>query len=250
MIILPKFFPVFKTLYVNLIHIKNLIFGGKNMNDDCCVEIDSIDMIETLASNIDMIDMMLLTQSLTAGKNNILLVDSRDTTFHLKKLCYDSSFAVPGYDLTDKFKNMMRSGINCVYILEHEKMNELALYFINHGISVGIIKDVDNKSILRMNKKEIERNISKETISYYKYQYLQWCKETNFVDYPHILEERIRELFKMLNFAGIENNEMEKTNFDRWLTEMLQLTNQYYELAIYPLVKWCVVNQLSNHTNI
>ena len=123
------------------------------MTNECCVEIDTI---ETLTSNIDMIDTMLLNQALTAGKNNILIVDSRDITFHLKKLCYDSSFAIPGYDLDDKFKNMMRSGINGVYLLEHQKMNDLALYFINNGISVGILKDVDNKAILRMNKKEIE----------------------------------------------------------------------------------------------
>lgn len=217
------------------------------MNDACCVEIDTIEM---LSNNIDMIDTMLLTQSLTAGKNNILIVDSRDITFHLKKLCYDSSFAIPGYDLDDKFKNMMRSGINGVYLLEHQKMNDLALYFINNGISVGILKDVDNKAILRMNKKEIERTIQKESVSYYKYQYLQWCKDTDFVDYPHILENKIRELFKSLDFCGIEHNEIESTNFDRWLQDMLALTNQYYELAIYPLVKWCFITQLSNHTNI
>jgi hypothetical protein len=217
------------------------------MNEGTCVEIDTIEM---LSNNIDMIDMILLNQSLTSGKNNILLVDSRDSVFALKKICYDSSFAIPGYDLTDKFKNMTRSGINCVYILEHEKMNELALYFINHGISVGILKDVDNKSILKMNRKEIERTIQKESISYYKYQYLKWCTETNFVDYPHVLENKIRDLFKLLNFSGIENNEMERTQFDRWLTDMLMLTNQYYELAIYPLVRWCFVNQLANHTNI
>lgn len=135
------------------------------MNNECCVEIDTIEM---LSNNIDMIDTMLLTQALTAGKNNILIVDSRDSVFHLKKLCYDSSFAIPGYNLTDKFKNMINNNIKCVYILEHEKMDELALYFINHGIAVTILKDVDNKSILRMNRKEIERNISKESISYCK----------------------------------------------------------------------------------
>jgi len=214
------------------------------MVNECCVEIDTI---ETLTSNIDMIDVMLLNQSLTSGKNNILIVDSRDTTFHLKKLCYDSSFAVPGYVLDDKFKNLMRTGINCVYLLEHDRMNDLALYYINHGVSVGILKDIDNKAILRMNKKEIERNIQKESISYYKYQYLQWCKETNFADYPHILENKIRELFRVLDFCGIESNETERTQFDKWLTEMLMLTNNYYELAIYPLVKWCFVTQLSNH---
>lgn len=214
------------------------------MVTESCVEIDTIEM---LSNNIDMIDTMLLTQALTAGKNNILLVDSRDSVFHFKKICYDSSFAVPGYNLDDKFKNMMKNNINCVYLLEHEKMNDLALHFINSGIAVSIIKDVDNKSILRMSRKEIERNISKESISYYKYQYLQWYKETNFVDYPHILEEKIRELFKMLNFCGIEHNEIESTKFDRWLTEMLMLTNQYYELSLYPLVKWCFVNQLANH---
>ena len=142
---------------------------------------------------------------------------------------------------------MMKNNINCIYLLEHDKINELALYFINHGVSVNILKDVDNKSVLRMSKKEIERNISKETISYYKYQYLKWCTETNFVDYPHVLENKIRELFKVIDFVGIENNESERTQFDRWLTDMLQLTNQYYELAIYPLVKWCLVNQLANH---
>jgi hypothetical protein len=217
------------------------------MNKGTCVEIDTIEM---LSNNIDMIDVMLLNQSLTAGKNNILIVDSRDTTFHLKKLCYDSSFAVPGYVLDDKFKNLMRNGVNSVYLLEHEKMDELALYFINHGVSVSILKDVDNKSILRMSRKEIERNTSKESVSFYKYQYLQWCTETNFVDYPHILENKIRELFKSLDFCGIEHNEIESTNFDRWLQDMLALTNQYYELAIYPLVKWCFITQLSNHTNI
>lgn len=214
------------------------------MISESCVEIDTIEM---LSNNIDMIDTMLLNQSLTAGKNNILIVDSRDSVFHLKKICYDSSFAIPGYVLDDKFKNMMRSGIKCVYLIEHDKMDELALYFINHGVSVSILKDVDNKSILRMNRKEIERNISKESISYYKYQYLKWCTKTNFVDYPHILEERIRELFKMLNFVGIEHNEMERINFDRWLQEMLQLTDKYYELSLYPLVKWCFVTQLANH---
>jgi len=214
------------------------------MISESCVEIDTIEM---LSNNIDMIDTMLLNQSLTAGKNNILIVDSRDSVFHLKKLCYDASFAVPGYDLTDKFKNMINNNIKCVYLLEHDRMNDLALYFINNGISVSILKDVDNKSILRMSRKEIERNIHKESISYYKYQYLKWCTKTNFVDYPHILEERIRELFKMLNFVGIEHNEMERTNFDKWLQEMLQLSNDYYELSIYPLVKWCFVNQLANH---
>jgi hypothetical protein len=206
-----------------------------------------IDKIETLSSNIDIIDAMLLIQALTAGKNNILIVDSRDGVFRLKKLCYDSSFAVPGYDLTDKFRNMINNNIKCVYLLEHQKMDDLALYFINRGISVSIIKDVDNNAILKMNCKEIERNISKESISYYKYRYLQWCKDTDFSAYPHVLEDKIRKLFKSLNFVGIENNEIEKTNFDRWLTNMLMLTNQYYELTIYPLVKSCFVNQLANH---
>ena len=214
------------------------------MDSASCVEID---MVETLASNIDIIDVMLLNQALTAGKNNILIVDSRDSVFHLKKLCYDSSFAVPGYDLTDKFRNMINNNIKCVYLLEHDRMNDLALYFINHGIAVSILKDVDNKAILRMSRKEIERNISKESISYYKYQYLKWCKDTDFSAYPHILEEKIRELFRVLDFCGIEHNEMEKTNFDRWLQDMLALTNQYYELAIYPLVKWCFITQLANH---
>ena len=217
------------------------------MATECCVEINSIDMIETLASNIDMIDTMLLNQALTAGKNNILVVDSRDSVFHFKKLCYDSSFAIPGYVLDDKFKNMMRNGINSIHLLEHEKMDDLALYFINHGIAVYILKDVDNKAILRMSRKEIERNISKESVSYYKYQYLKWCKDTDFSAYPHVLENKIRELFRALYFAGIEHNEIESTNFDRWLQEMLQLTNQYYELSLYPLVKWCFVTQLSNH---
>ncbi|WP_156955863.1 hypothetical protein [Solidesulfovibrio alcoholivorans] len=206
-----------------------------------------IDTIEMLSNNIDMIDVMLLNQSLTAGKNNILIVDSRDSVFHLKKICYDSSFAIPGYDLTDKFRNMINNNIKCVYLLEHDKMNELALYFINRGISVSIIKDIDNKAILKMNRKEIERTIQKESISYYKYQYLQWCNDTDFSAYPHVLENKIRELFKMLDFAGIEHNEMERINFDRWLQEMLALTNQYYELAIYPLVKWCFITQLANH---
>lgn len=215
------------------------------MNEACCVEID---VIESLSNNIDMIDTMLLTQALTAGKNNILLVDSRDSVFHLKKLCYDSSFAIPGYNLDDKFKNMMTpNNIKRVYLLEHEKIDELALYFINHGIAVGILKDIDNKSILRMSRKEIDRTIQKESISYYKYQYLKWCKDTDFSAYPHVLENKIRELFKTIDFCGIESNEMEKTNFDRWLQEMLALTNQYYELSIYPLVKWCFVNQLANH---
>ena len=71
--------------------------------------------------------------------------------------------------------------------------------------------------------------------------------QLNFADYPHILENKIRELFKVLDFCGIENNEMERTQFDKWLQDMLQLTNQYYELAIYPLAKWCFVNQLANH---
>jgi len=215
------------------------------MVTESCVEIDTI---ETLTNNIDLIDTMLLTQSLTAGKNNILIVDSRDSVFHFKKICYDSSFAIPGYDLTDKFRNMMTpNNINCVYLLEHQKMNELALYFINRGISVSILKDVDNKSILRMNRKEIERTIQKESISFYKYQYLKWCKDTDFSAYPHILENKIRDLFRTLDFCGIEHNEIESTNFDRWLTEMLQLTNQYYELSIYPLVKWCFITQLANH---
>jgi len=214
------------------------------MNDACCVEIDTIEM---LSNNIDMIDAMLLNQSLTAGKNNILIVDSRDSVFHLKKLCYDSSFAVPGYDLDDKFRNMMRNGINGVYLLEHQKMNDLALYFINNGISVGILKDIDNKAILKMSRKEIERTIQKESVSFYKYQYLQWCKDTDFSAYPHILENKIRDLFRTLDFSGIEHNEMERTQFDRWLTEMLMLTNNYYELAIYPLVKWCFITQLANH---
>lgn len=214
------------------------------MNEGTCVEIDTIEM---LSNNIDMIDVMLLNQSLTAGKNNILIVDSRDSVFHLKKLCYDSSFAIPGYDLTDKFKNMINNNIKYVYLLEHDRMNDLALYFINNGIAVGILKDVDNKSILRMSRKEIERNIQKESISYYKYQYLKWCKDTDFSAYPHILEEKIRELFRVLDFCGIESNEMERTQFDKWLTEMLMLTNNYYELSLYPLVKWCFVTQLSNH---
>ncbi len=217
------------------------------MVSESCMEIDTI---ETLTNNIDLIDTMLLNQSLTAGKNNILIVDSRDSAFHLKKICYDSSFAIPGYVLDDKFKNMMRTGINRVYLLEHDMMSDLALYSINHGISVSILKDIDNKSILRMSRKEIERNISKESISYYKYQYLKWCTETNFIDYPHVLENKIRDLFKSLDFCGIENNEIERTQFDRWLQDMLQLTNQYYELSIYPLVKWCFVTQLANHTNI
>ena len=48
-----------------------------------------------------------------------------NSVFHFKKLCYDSSFAIPGYVLDDKFKNMMTpNNIKCVYLLEHEKMDD------------------------------------------------------------------------------------------------------------------------------
>ncbi len=202
--------------------------------------------IESLMSNIDLIDTCLLSQSITDNNHNLLLVDSRDTTFALKKAGYNGSFAVPGYDLTDKFKNMMRNNINAVYLLEHKKINDVALHFINSGIAVYILKDIDNAAILRMSKKEIERNCTKEAISYYKYQYLLWCKETNFQDYPHILEDKMRELFKLLDFYAIEKNPTECKNLDRWLQDALMLTNQYYELSIYPLVKHCFIRTLSS----
>lgn len=203
-----------------------------------------IDMIETLTNHIDYIDVMMLNQAITAGKNSILIVDSRDSVFHFKKLCYDSSFAIPGYDLTDKFKNMMRNGIDSVYLLEHERMNEVALYFINNGIAVYILKDVDSKSILRMTRKEIERNINKESISYYKHQYLKWSKDIDFSAYPHILEDKIRELIKTLNFAAIDKNEIELGNFNAFLNDALQLTDIYYNLTLLPLVKSCIVYTL------